>query len=548
MSQTADATGDSSSEFGKAVPPAGAGSGNLGAIHLPWVATNRIAFLDVTHGAIDEPTLVTFANFEARSAAVAAGLIAAGLSAGSRIGILSDNSVDFAATYFAIPRVGMVSVPLNSRQPSENLTFVAVDAAMMLVFHDAANTDRLPAGVPSIEFGSQAWSDFLAAGAAPPPVAAVTPESVAVQMYTSGSTGRPKGVLLTHGGQLFSIDQYLGGVMPMDPDERLLISAPLYHKNAQMQLKMALCLGGSVVLLRRFDAEHYLRAIERHDVTAMTGVPTMFALMFGRRDLLGQLDRSSVRRLSIGSAPMTQALFDQARSLFPDAVITNGYGTTEVVAVFGGHPEGAPRPDIAVGHPLAAIETRIVDPQSGVDAEPDPETGRRQGELWIRSPGMMLAYHGMPEVTAQKLTDGWYHTGDVMEADELGWHYFVGRVDDMFSCAGENVYPGDVEQMLERCPLVHQAAVVSVVDELKGSLPVAFVVLAIAGAEADWPQREEDIKQWALANGPAYQHPRAVWFLAEIPLAGTAKIDKAALAAEAARRWVPRAEVRPQDA
>ncbi len=526
------------------VPPAGAGFGNLGAIHLPWAGTGRIAFLDVTHGDIDAPTPVTFAEFEARSAAVAAALAAAGLDVASRVGILADNSVDFAATYFAIPRAGMVSVPLNTRQPSENLSFVADDAAMALVFHDAANIGRLPVGVRSIQFGSSAWSEFLSVGGAsagvgPVDVAAVDPDTTAVQMYTSGSTGRPKGVLLSHGGQLFSIDQYLGGVMPMDPDERLLISAPLYHKNAQMQLKMALCLGGSVVLLRRFDAEHYLRAIDRHRVTAMTGVPTMFALMFGRRDLLGQLDRSSVRRLSIGSAPMTQALFDQARDLFPEAVITNGYGTTEVVAVFGGHPDGVRRPDIAVGHPLAAIDTRLVDP-TGVDAALDPATGRRHGELWVRSPGMMTGYHNLPDVTAQRLTDGWYHTGDVMEADELGWHYFVGRVDDMFSCAGENVYPGDVEQMLERCPLVHQAAVVAVADELKGSLPVAFVVLAEPVPEAAWAQQEEGIKEWALRNGPAYQHPRSVWFVDEIPLAGTAKIDKAALSVEAVRRWVPR--------
>ncbi len=200
------------------------------------------------------------------------------------------------------------------------------------------------------------------------------------------------------------------------------------------------------------------------------------------------------------------------------------------------HPDPTSRSD----YPLAAIETRLVDPQSGTDASPDPETGRRQGELWVRSPGMMVGYHQLPDVTAERLTDGWYHTGDVMEVDELGWHYFVGRVDDMFSCAGENVYPGDVEQMLERCPMVHQAAVVAVADDLKGSLPVAFVVLA--EPTADTRGVVEEIKEWALANGPAYQHPRAVWFVDEIPLAGTAKIDKAALAAEAARRWVPRSD------
>jgi acyl-CoA synthetase (AMP-forming)/AMP-acid ligase II len=105
----------------------------------------------------------------------------------------------------------------------------------------------------------------------------------------------------------------------------------------------------------------------------------------------------------------------------------------------------------------------------------------------------------------------------------------------MFNCGGENVYPGDVEQLLERCPGVHQAAVVPVDDDLKGALPVAFVV-----ANADAPIDENSVKQWALDNGPAYQHPRAVWFVDEIPLAGTAKIDKTALAVEASHRWTPR--------
>ncbi len=506
---------------------------NLGGISSRWVGTGRVAFLDVTHGDVATPIEVGYDEFDDRCGRVAAGLLARGLAPGARIGVLADNSVDYAACYFGIARAGMVTVPLNTRQPAETLAWVASDAALEAVFHDATNRSLVPDGVTAMQLAGSAWSALLEHR--PAALRPMDGDDVAVQMYTSGSTGRPKGVLLTHGGQLFSIGQYLSGVMPMDPDERLLISAPMYHKNAAMQLKMALSLGGSVVLMRRFDAEAYLRAIDAHRVTAMTGVPTMFALMFARRDLLDSLDRSSVRRLSIGSAPMTQGLFDQARTLFPGCVITNGYGTTEVVAVFGGHPDGAPRPDISVGHPLDAVETRLVDPATGTDAVVDPATGRRQGELWVRSPGVMAGYHRLPEVTAARLTEGWYHTGDVMEADAQGWHFFVGRVDDMFSCAGENVYPGDVEQLLERNPAVHQAAVVPVADELKGALPVAFVVVA-AGHQAD----DQGIKDWALENGPAYQHPRAVWFVDELPLAGTAKIDKAALAAEAERRWVPR--------
>ncbi|MFT7597684.1 MAG: long-chain acyl-CoA synthetase [Acidimicrobiales bacterium] len=501
--------------------------GNLGGVFSQWVGTGRTAFFDVTHGDIATPVAVGYDELDERCGRLAAGLLARGLQRGDRVGIVADNSVDYAIAYFGIARAGLVTVPLNIRQPADTLAWVAEDSGMALALFDADNVDRVP-DMPRVEFGSADWGALIDHD--PLPVQEMAADDVAVQMYTSGSTGRPKGVLLTHGGQLFSIDQYLGGVMPMDPDERLLVSAPMYHKNAQMQLKMAVSLGGSTVLLRRFDAEDYLRAIDLHNVTAMTGVPTMFALMFARPDLLAVLNRDSVRRLSIGSAPMTQALFDQARQLFPGCVITNGYGTTEIVAVFGGHPDGLPRPDISVGYPLAEVETKLVD-ADGNSVEGDGA----QGELWARSPGVMSGYHNLPDVTAARLTDGWYHTGDVMTMDSDGWHYFVGRVDDMFSCAGENVYPGDVEQMLERCPVVHQAAVVPVADNLKGQLPVAFVVLA-AGEVAD----EEAIKTWALENGPAYAHPRAVWFVAELPLAGTAKIDKAGLVEDAADRWKPR--------
>jgi acyl-CoA synthetase (AMP-forming)/AMP-acid ligase II len=526
--------------------------GNLGAIATPWVGTGRVAYVDATAGVDNAGSdssddlaaiEVGFDAFDDLSARMAGGLVARGLPRGARVGILADNSVAYGACYLGIPRAGMVTVPLNTRQSADNLEYVADDADLGAVIHDADNAHLRPPGVAAIELGSTAWDQLLAAD----PLAPVTVErdDVAVQMYTSGSTGRPKGVLLSHGGQLFSIEQYLGGVLPMDPDERLMVSAPMYHKNAGMQLKMALTLGGTVILLNRFDAAEYLRAVATHGATAVSGVPTMFALMAAETELASTLDLSSVARASIGSAPMTPTLHTQARRLFPSAVVTNGYGTTEVVAVFGGHPDGKPRPTITVGHPLTAVETRLIDPETGADAEVEPATGRRQGELWVRSPGVMVGYHQLTDLTAERVTEGWYHTGDVMEADKDGWHYFVGRVDDMFNCGGENVYPGDVEQLLERCPGVHQAAVVPVDDELKGALPVAFVVAEPgAGTERDPLDEhrldEHRVKRWALDHGPAYQHPRAVWFVDEIPLAGTAKIDKEALTEEAARRWAPR--------
>ncbi len=495
---------------------------NLATIFEAHLGAGKVAFIDLSGG---EATEVTYDGFAERCARVAGGLAAAGIGIGARVAILADNSVDYAALYFGICRIGAVTVPLNTKLPVDGLGYIVDDADVALIVLDDSNADRLPPGRPSLRIGSAEWQQLL--DAEPADAVPLDPVAIAVQMYTSGSTGRPKGVLLSHGSQLFTVEQYTSGGFFMSVDERILVSAPMYHKNAMVQTKVNLALGGQIVLLGRFDAAGYLRAVAEQRATSLTGVPTMFALMTAKSELLASLDLSSVRRLMIGSAPMTEAFFDQVQALFPTAAITNGYGTTESIACFGPHPDAAPRPKIALGYPLPTVEVRLVDPATGLDANP--------GEFWIRSAGVMNGYHNLPEVTADRLTDGWYHTGDVMERDEAGWYFFVGRVDDMFVCGGENVYPGDVEQLLEGHPAVHQAAVVAVPDELKGALPVAFVVRS-PGASLT----EDELRAWSIEHGPAYAHPRAVWFVDEIPLAGTAKIDKTLLGLQARAFFTPR--------
>jgi acyl-CoA synthetase (AMP-forming)/AMP-acid ligase II len=144
----------------------------------------------------------------------------------------------------------------------------------------------------------------------------------------------------------------------------------------------------------------------------------------------------------------------------------------------------------------------------------------------------MPGYHNLPDKTAAVMTpDGYYITGDVMRRDAQGFYYFVGRADDMFVCNGENVYPAEVEQMLERHAAIHQTCVVPVPDEIRGQKPVAFIVL-VPGAS----MTVQEVKDYALANGPAYQHPRRVEFVSELPLAGTNKIDRNALMERARRK------------
>jgi len=204
--------------------------------------------------------------------------------------------------------------------------------------------------------------------------------------------------------------------------------------------------------------------------------------------------------------------------------LTIGYGTTEAGPVMFGPRRGVTKPDLALGWPQPGVEVRLVGP-GGEDAN--------EGELWIRTPANMAGYLNLPTKTQEILTrDGWYKSGDVFRRGEGGAYSFVGRTDDMFVCGGENIYPGEVESMLERHADIVQTCVVPVPDEIKGEKPFAFVVVRPGACLT-----EEEVKRFALENAPAYQHPRGVIFMPELPLATTNKVDRTALRAIARERW-----------
>src|SRR5438105_7960722 len=218
----------------------------------------------------------------------------------------------------------------------------------------------------------------------------------------------------------------------------------------------------------------------------------------------------------MGSAPVTHSLMQALHAALPQAAVTNAYGTTEAgPVVFGPHPDGLPQPELSVGYPHRAVKLRLV---NGEDRTAD------RGVLEMKCPAVMLGYHNRPDLPAPITSDGFYVTGDVFRRDADGFYYFVGRTDDMFVSGGENIYPTDVERMLERHPDIAHAAVVPIDDEIKGQKPVAFIV-----AEPGRNPSEAEVKRFALANAPAYQHPRFVWVVDALPLASTNKIDRAAL-------------------
>ena len=449
--------------------------------------------------------------------ACARGLLARGLTRGDAVAILAGNRAEFLVAYFGTMRAGLVSVPVNHKFSRETIDFVMRDSAVKLAFCDGERRAQLPAGIPLVDFDSTE-ADGFAALLDHGEFAAVRPEAreTAMVLYTSGSTGRPKGVPLSHDGQLWAVRSRVEAGRDLDR-ERFIVAAPLFHMNALGTGKVVFAAHGAIILLPQFDARRYVEAIGRFGVTFLTSVPTMLALILRETDTLSRTDLSSVRAVRMGSAPTTQQLIDAVKKAFPGAAVSYIYGTTEAGPVmFGPHPDGRPQPDLALGWPRPGVEVRLVG-AGGRDAE--------EGMLWIRTPANMTGYLNLPDKTKEVLTsDGWYISGDVLRRDATGAYYFVGRADDMFICGGENIYPGEVEAMLERHPDILQACVVPIPDEIKYEKPFAFVVTRDGSRLC-----ENDVKQYALAHAPAYQHPRHVVFMPALPLASTGKVDRVAL-------------------
>ena len=485
---------------------------NLAAILDPAAPDERPFIVQLSPEG-DEQSRLSYGDGRRRIAAVARGLLKGGplkrgLVRGEAVAIVAANSADYLVLYMAAMAAGLVAVCVNHKLPRETVAHIMKDSAIRLAVADSERAPLVSQLVPTVAI--EQLDALLDSG--PFTALDMKPQEVAMVLYTSGSTGLPKGVPLTHAGYLWAT----GATPEQRPGiegQKVLIAAPLFHMNGLFSAKMVMINGGTLVLMTAFTARGYIRAIDRQRVAMITSVPTMLALVMRETDELAKADFSCVTTAVTGSAPSTPEFFEQMHRLFPRAETANSWGTTESGPLgFGPHPDGIARPMGALGYPRRNIEIKFVGGAA---------TGPTQGILHIRTPALMTGYLNREADTGKRLIDGWYDTGDVMRRDDNGFVFFVGRADDMFQCGGENVYPGEVEKLLGQHPDVAQACVVAVPDEIKYQLPVAFVV-----AKPGTKPSEGALRRFALDNGPAYAHPRAVWLIDEMPLAGTNKIDR----------------------
>jgi long-chain acyl-CoA synthetase len=481
---------------------------NLGALARGDRDLDKVAIIDLGTG---QERRFSYRDFEGQANAVARSLAARGLVRGDRVAVLSANRFEYLTTLHGIMRAGFVAVPVNFKFPPVTIDYIVHDSGAKLVFCDARRFNSAPKDLPRIRFDGEGseFADSLKPGPFNA-VAAATGEP-AMFLYTSGSTGRPKGVVLSHQSHIWVVETRMAA---QDMSRhRFLIAAPLYHMNALAMSQLAYAAHATVILLPQFNAQLYLKAIEDYRCTWLTAVPPMIAMMLNEKERLAATDLSSVEFLRMGSAPVSHSLMTAIHRALPKTAVTNAYGTTEAgPVVFGPHPKGLPQPEMSVGYPHPSVQIRLV----GEDGKPSDT-----GVLEMKSPAIMNGYHNHPDVASPITEDGFYITGDVFRRDEHGFHYFVGRTDDMFVSGGENIFPGEVEKMLETHRDVVQACVVPVDDAIKGTKPVAFVVKREA-SRLD----ESSLKRFALENAPAYQHPRSIWFVDSLPLASTNKLDR----------------------
>lgn len=484
---------------------------NLAAILDPTAPDDRPFIIQLTPEG-DEQFRLSYGQGRQRIAALARGLLKRGLKRGEAVAIVAANSADYLVLYMATMAAGLVSVCVNHKLPRETVAHIMKDSGIRLAIADAERSALVSALVPTVPM--EQIDTLLDTG--PFDAVDMRPEEVAMVLYTSGSTGLPKGVPLTHGGYLWAT----GATPEQRPGiegRKVIIAAPLFHMNGLFSAKMVMINGGTMVLMTGFTGRGYIRAIDRQRVDMVTSVPTMLALVMRETAELAKTDLGCVTMAVTGSAPSTPEFFEQMHRLFPNAETANSWGTTESGPLgFGPHPDGIAKPMGSLGYPRRGIEVKFVG---------GAETGPTEGVLHIRTPALMTGYLNREADTRKRLLDGWYDTGDVMRRDENGFVFFVGRADDMFQCGGENVYPGEVEKLLGRHPDVAQACVVPVPDEIKYQLPVAFVV-----PRPGTRPTEDALRRFTLDNGTAYAHPRAIWLVDELPLAGTNKIDRKALA------------------
>jgi len=461
----------------------------------------------------------SFAQINGAANAVAAGFRAQGLTEGDRAAIICQNRAEFFVALFACQKTGVILCPLNWRQPAAELAETLQQVGISLLLTDAefqATARDAAAGIGApvltIEEDLAGWID-----AGGPAVSAPVPaERPWYLLFTSGTTGLPKSVIQT-ARMAWANAVNIGQAIDIASTDRAVCFLPLFHTAGINLYTLPVFLtGGSSTILPKFEADVVQGLLASGRINQFFAVPAVYqalSLMPG----IGELDWPSIR-CGCGGAPLPEPLIRFFAG--KGANVLNGMGMTETgPTVFLMDPAHAAAKIGSVGKPQSLVEVRLAGVADGAEGA---------GELQLRGPGVTPGYFGNPEATEKTFTeDGWLATGDVARRDADGYYYIVDRIKDMFISGGENVYPAEVERVLNAHPAVLEAAVTGVPDAKWGEAGAAFVMLR--------PGRTlepETLRPWCRERLAGYKVPAHVRIVEDFPRTAAGKVSKPKLREE----------------
>ena len=507
-----------------------------------WLSTLQFAERDYL---VYQEERLTYGQAHQLTAAIAGWLMARGVVPGDRIAIAMRNYPEWMLIYWAAVSIGVTVVGMNAWWTAPEMAFGLSDARPKVLFADAERLARVAeqpdmlAGAHVVAVrtdtpdGGTPWSAVIGHGGTLPDVT-VDPDSDACIFYTSGTTGFPKGAQLTHRGCVSNLMNMLfsgqagamvlamtTGVVP-DPDNpppppAILVTTPLFHVTANnCGAYAATAMGGKMVLMYRWDATLALELIQAEKISTVSGVPVMARELVNHPDFT-KYDTSSLLSVGGGGAQIQPDLVDKIDKTVPTARPNTGYGMTETCGVItslsGDFFVDKPA---SCGRALPNFEAKVVDDNG--NALPTGEVG----ELWVRGSSVIKGYINRPEATAETITDGWLHTGDVARIDEEGFIFLVDRKKDMVLRGGENVYCAEVEAAIYRHAAVAEAVVFGTPDERLGE-EVAAAILLRDGHVAT----AAELRDFVASLIARHKAPRYIWFLSEnIPRNASGKFLK----------------------
>ena len=467
-------------------------------------------------------------TFNERVNRMAHALADLGIVKGERVAALMLNSSEFLEIFFACGKTGAIMVPVNFRLAVPELIYILKDSAPHALVYSSDFAEKVQAikaaGLP-IEHYFRHGGDKLAedppianfaarfSADEPVPVREVTDNDPLFIMYTSGTTGDPKGAVLTHGNILFGAIHSLVGY-GVNHTYKSLVVAPLFHIGGLVaSATPVIYAGGSLVLQSFYNASEVIKLIQREKINYMFAVPVMFQVMT-KSEEWDKADFSHVHYFISGGAPIPTPvirMYQEEKGVY----FVQGYGMTEAGRLTSLLLEDSIRKAGSVGKELFHLQLRIVD-KNDRDVAPG-----EAGEIIVKGPNVFTQYWNKPKETAEAIRDGWFHTNDMGRRDEEGFVYVIGRKQELIISSGENIYPVEVERVIQALPQVREAAAVAMPDETRGEVVAAFVMLH------EGQQITEDELTHALDGQIAnFKIPKKVIFVTDFPRNPAGKILK----------------------